>query len=474
MKHILKLTIILFLLSGCQLAEVENPQVSNDKFINSPQAAASWINGVRRQLALTTNQVIEFTELVSDNYFNNRTLSSKVFDIPEIPFIDIDVNRIQASFHALRTAAEYGLEEVLPFDERATAEDEAILRFYKGIAYLYNGVYFTGLPAETLGEVFPWEQHLQIAIQEFDQAIALTGNADLELAATLAKARAHYRLGDQNSAVSSAQQVINGSNQLNYQVRFDGNNGVNNQFQFYLFDSSNDEFAPLPRLDFLDPKFYSVSNPSQEQKPVSLFKAEEAYLIVAEAQIADNQLDEAKTTLKNLLSEVIANRPLATFDDSRETRSGGNRTDYPLSAEVMVKFSPDAPAQEGFILDRQAGPVTVPTVSGTSVTADQIDAAATADALLEILYLMRQEIFIAEGQRMADLGIKFPIAETEVLNNPNSTDAFTTAQIPDFIPRNFGMDDFAYDEANNMVTMAFNMNRVIVENKNSAFVAPFE
>ncbi|MEL7122517.1 MAG: hypothetical protein AAFO07_23935, partial [Bacteroidota bacterium] len=201
MKHIVIFAIILMLVSGCQLSEVENPNVDSDTFINNPQAAASWINGVRRQLALTTNQIIEFSELISDNYFNNRTLSSKVFDIPEITFIDIDVNRIQASIHALRTAAEFGLNEVIPFDDKATSEDEAILRFYRGMAFLYNGVYFTGLPAETLGEVFPWETHLNVAIQEFDQVISLTANTDLEAAALLARARANYRLGNQSAAV---------------------------------------------------------------------------------------------------------------------------------------------------------------------------------------------------------------------------------------------------------------------------------
>lgn len=473
-RSIIFLSILFFFLSGCQLSEVENPNVNNERFINSPQAATSWINGVRRQLALTTNQVIEFTELVSDNYFNNRTLSSKVFDIPQITFEDIDVNRIQASFHALRTAAEYGLTDVLPFDERADAEDEAILHFYKGMAYLYNGIYFTGLPAETLGEVFPWEQHLAIAIQEFDQTINLTADTDLQAAATLARARAQYRLGDQSGAVANAQQVINLNDQLNYQVEFDGNNGVDNEFQFYLFESSNDEFAPLPRLDFLDPKYFSISNPSQEQKPVSLFKSEEAYLIVAEGQIADGELDAARATLVDLLNQVIANRPTAMVDDSRETRGGGNRTDYPLTADVQVKFSADAPARSGFILDRQAGPVTVPTVSGTSVTAEQINAATSADDLLEVLYLIRQEVFIAEGQRMADLGIKFPISQIEVQNNPNDASAFEMAQIPGFIPNNFDMDDFTYDTESGIVTMAFDMNAVIVANKTSPFVVPFE
>lgn len=469
----LPLVLLFGLASSCELTEVENPNVSQDKYIDSPQAADSWVNGTRRELSQATNTLIEFSELVSDNYFNNRTLSSKVFDIPQIDFFDIDVNRVQAAFHELRTTAQFGLNEVLPNDPESTDEDEAFLQFALGVAYVYSGVYTVGLPTESLGQVRDSDALLQLAIDAFEAARNLTQDADLDLAARLGQARAYYRLGDRTNAQSAVQEVINANPLLNYQVTFDGVNGLNNQFQFYLYDSSNDEFAPLPRLDFLDPKFYNTGNPSLEQQPVSLFKAEEAYLILAEAQIAGGDLPAARTTLNNLLSEVVAQRPVVTFDDSRENRGGGNRTDYPLTDDVAVKFSEDAPERDGFILDRQAGPVSIPVVSGTSVDADQIAGAGTEDELLEIVYLMRQEIFIAEGRRMADLGIKWPVSENESLYNDNVGDAVLQAQIPDFIPGDFGMDDFTYDEANGVVTMRFNMNAILVANKTSDLVLPF-
>lgn len=462
-------------LTACQLADVENPNVSTDTFLNTPQASASWVNGSRRQLALTTNQIIEFAELVSDNYFNNRTLSSKVFDIPQITIIDPDVNNIQASIHQLRASAEFGLAEVLGNDDRSTDEDAAQLLFNLGMAYLYGGEYFVGLPIETTGPVLSAGELLALARQAFTDAQSRTADATLEAACTLALARIAYNLGDRAAAVVAAQATIDQAPLLNYQVFFDGLNGVDNEFQFYLFDSSNDEFAPLPRLDFLDPKYFNLGNASQEQQPVSLFKVEEAYLILAEAQIAQGELATAQQTLTDLLNNVIAQRPQITFDDSREVRGGGNRSDYPLTADVQVKASPDAPAQSGLILDRQAGEITIAQVSGTSVTATQINEAADADALLVILYLMRQEIFIAEGRRMVDLGIKYPISETELLNNPNSIPAnFQNAQIPDFIPGSFGMDDFVNDTASGIVTIQFDMNQILVANKASDLVVPFE
>jgi hypothetical protein len=109
------------------------------------------------------------------------------------------------------------------------------------------------------------------------------------------------------------------------------------------------------------------------------------------------------------------------------------------------------------------------------VTAARIDAAATADDLLYLVYLMRQEIFIAEGRRLADLGIRFPVAQTEIIANPNTKDGdpYTQAAIPSFIPRAFEMDAFTFDVAARTAVMRHDMNRTLVQNKASAAVLPF-
>ncbi|MCG8389157.1 MAG: hypothetical protein MJA30_26615, partial [Cytophagales bacterium] len=87
-------------------------------------------------------------------------------------------------------------------------------------------------------------------------------------------------------------------------------------------------------------------------------------------------------------------------------------------------------------------------------------------------YRLRQEIFISEGRRSSDLGIRFPVSETEQLNNPNVGDAFIQPVLPTFIPLNGGMDAFTVDEAGD-VTMLFDMNKVIVDNKTSEDIVPF-
>jgi hypothetical protein len=102
-----------------------------------------------------------------------------------------------------------------------------------------------------------------------------------------------------------------------------------------------------------------------------------------------------------------------------------------------------------------------------------IDGLDNHDSALELLYLMRQEIFFAEGRRPADLGIRLPLCEAEAANVENAQ-AYITPWIPAFVPQNYGLDDFTIDEEKKVVTITHNMNRVIVANAHAADVAPFE
>ena len=110
-------------------------------------------------------------------------------------------------------------------------------------------------------------------------------------------------------------------------------------------------------------------------------------------------------------------------------------------------------------------------VSGTSVDEAMITVAVTVDAALELLYLMRQEIFIAEGIRMADLGIKWPVHENEAKFNPAVTAEDRQPFIPPYLPS--PVSCFEVDEAAKEVTILINFNRVLVANKTSDAVVPF-
>ncbi len=458
-------------LSGCELTEVINPNVTDEVYLQTPNSSRTWVNGLRRQLASTMNQVVVSTELVSDNYFNNRTLSSKVFDIPQIERYDLDVTNLQKEIHRLREMAAYGLDKVIPADNSSTSADKAEMLFYRAYAHLLSGELFVALPASARGAVLTPEEHLNRAIEGLDEAITLHPDQEMKQAYTLLKARAYYRLGDTANATKFAEELL-ANKDLLFQVKYDGINGLENSMQTFLFSSTFNEFAPLPRLDFLDPKYFHQTTVTADQKPIAIAKAEEAYLILAEAAIASGDVDGAKQYLRELLTGVVSQRPVVMLDDSKETRNGGNRTDYPLTA-ARVKFSPTGDPREDYVLNRGQGNIKAYPVSGTKVTAEDIDAISGQDQALYLLYLLRQEIFFAEGRRMTDLGIKFPVSETEALNNNNVTEAHQTAQLPSFIPVAREMDDFTYEAQSQVVTMKHDMNQVLVQHKSAPEIFPF-
>ena len=102
-----------------------------------------------------------------------------------------------------------------------------------------------------------------------------------------------------------------------------------------------------------------------------------------------------------------------------------------------------------------------------------IDGLDSHDSALELTYLMRQEIFFAEGRRPADLGIRLPLCEVEAAK-VNNGENYTEAWIPSFVPLNYGLDDFKVDDETKTVTITYNMNHIIMQNAKSPDVAPFE
>ncbi|RZK20605.1 MAG: tetratricopeptide repeat protein [Pedobacter sp.] len=472
MKKISKNIFIALILSAALLGcKKDNPNITDDVYLTTTNVTTTWLTGLRRQMALVMNQTITNTELVSDNYFNNRTLSNKVFDIPQIDNFDLDVNTIQSSIQRLRELSEYGLSTVVAADATTTNNQKAEMHFINAYSHLLSGELFVGLPGSAKGVVLTPAQHYSITIAELDLAISLQSDANEKLAYTLLKARVYYNLGNAAQARIFATAAMANPLLLKQQA-FDGQNGAANTFQTYLFSSTTNEFAPLPRLDFLDPKYYNTGTIALDQKPVSYIKSEEAYLIVAEIQASQNDFSGAQTTLRNLLNDVVAKRPIVSLNDTKETRNGGNRNDYPLTA-AKVKFDANDIERNGYVLNRKVANINVSTISGTMVTINEINNATTQDALLYLIYRLRQEIFIAEGRRMTDLGIKYPVSQTEQLNNSNVKPADLVAQIPSFIPLARGMDDFTNNLTTGVVTMKFDMNKVLVANKTAKEIFPF-
>lgn len=469
MKKISIALSLVFTLALTTVSCVDNPYVTEDNYLNKPNAGHSWVIGLQKQLALTTNIIVINAEITSDNYFNNYTQYSKVFDQPQIDYFDPDVNNLQASIQALREMATYGLEVVLPKDPTLTEVDIAFMHFCKGYAHLLGGELFLGLPESNLGKVITAEEMLKRAINEFAKAYEMETKVDSKNAYALFIARANYRLGNKTEAQDYATRAIATPNLL-YNIQFDGKNSVPNEMQNATYDALPNRLAPLPRLDYLDPKFFSVGTPQNDQKSLALAKGEEGYLILAEIALATQDLAGSKHYLNQLL-DLVALRPTELVDDKRETRNGGIRSDYPLK-EVNVRFDATSPEKEGYVLDRQKGKISVSKVSGTKVTKADIASITSTEELLYLIYLLRQEIFMSEGRRLSDLGIKFPISQIEAGNNSHVSAEYTKALIPDFIPAKAGMDDFTTDPATGTVTMKYDMNKVLVAHKNSPYIMP--
>ncbi len=479
MRHAMNrlvLVLAVVALAGCDFldpTEITNPTVTEDDFINLPNAAQTWANGVERQLAATVNTLVTHAEVGSDNMFNNRTLINRTFDIPQMEPTDANVVAMQRQVHQLREMANNGLDVVIPADEDATDEIRARMYFYRGFANLASGEYFVALPAEPRGQPQPPSVHLTNAVNDLQQAISLSSDATLQHSARLLTARAHYRLGNRAEAVSAAEQVRNSAPTLLRQVEYDQADGPTNTLQFALYDSGQDEFQPLPRLDFLFPKYWSAG--ATDQAPINLVKGEEAFLIIAEAQVAQGSLAAARLTLIDLL-DVVAQRPTAMVSDNAQQRGrAGGTWIYPNRSEVLVAASPDDEPRAGLVLDRQDGPVEIPYISGTSVSEGMILGAATEDELLEVLYLLRQEIFVGEGRRMVDLGIRVGIALEEAESNENIDVGSELLQprIPSWIPGDYGMNSFTYSDGDPVAVIDRNLTRDIVQNRSSDFVLPF-
>lgn len=471
----LALAVLTATLSSCDLlqpGDIINPNVDEETFLNTPNAMTTWTNGTNSRLATTVATYVELTEILSDDYFNNYSASSKVFDYPTILYTDPDVTTLQRGVGTLREMALKGTDVVSKRDATTTDAQLFNMRYVEGYSYLLAGEYFLGLPETNGGGIKDWRDNLGKAIETFGEAAELAqSDADRAFIDCLT-ARAYYRLGDEEQAVKYARAALSLSDDFVRQVTFDGKNGVDNSFQSYIYGTPyGTAFQPLPRLDFLDPKYFQTDD-ALEQRPICIAKAEEPYLIIAEAQICDGRLTEARQTLHSLLS-LVGRRPVQSgINDQLEGRYNGGYKEYPNSSDYRVAASAEDTLRGGLILDRQAPHlIAVPYISGTSVTAAMIDSTATQDGLLELLYLMRQEIFFGEGRRAADLGIRFPVCEVEAANTPS--EGYTEAQIPPFIPLNQDMDAFTIDKAAKTVTIKYNMNRVIVENKQTDYVVPF-
>ena len=463
--------------AGCDFLDptrVENPRTTLEDFQQAPEPVAALLPGLRAQFARALGATVVITEFVSDNFSINGTgLGSTVFDFPrDIKPVDMDrTSRFTGPYwnlQELRALADFLIDDVAPEDERATPEQLAEAHYYRGMAFLMLGENFVAAPIEKDGTPVPAAQLLAKAISDLEQALGtgaqLPDGVPLDLAARAALARAHRALGHATQADQFAQQVLAADPSFLFAQGFDASS-VDNAPWSYLVARALQEMQPLPRLDFLDPKYID------RESPIPVAKAEEMLLIRAEVALANGDEAAARTFMKTARA-LAATRPTATFQDD-DQRLDNDLNPRPRSSSIVIADEPGAPFRAGLVKDRP-GLVTVPLVSATSVTDAEIDA-ASGTALIRLLYLMRQEILFLEARRMHDLGIRLPVMLREINTNPNLNDGDlgTRVFVPEYIPPANEIDLYdpleLYDTQGNLlttrVTIRVDMNRVLAESR---------
>lgn len=460
---------------GCDLLDAtgtDNPNLTEENVLKTPKPMAGWVRGLDRQAALAFNEVVINAELTSDNYVNTNTYFDQNLDALTILTVSASLQEALFAVSDLRASAVYGRTVVAGADAAHTADQLAEVYFYEALAHTLLGELFRLAPAEGGGVPVGGEAHFALARTALGEALQRSTDEARKTGYRILLARVLRNLGDRAGAAEAAAAALAADPAYLRLVAFDAVNGPANRMQIATFDRGDfDDLQPLPRLDFLDPKF---SGSGATAAGIPLAKAEEAHLILAEAALAEDRLADARARMHALL-DLVAARPVRTFSDAAEDRTQQNPGSRPNTAAWKVQASPDDPLRDGLVAGRKDADVTIPTVSGTSVTPAMVDAATTVDAAVELLYLLRQEVFFAEGRRMADLGVKWVLPERELLGNPNAVEGeATTPLIPPFLqPLAAELDAFRVDAPARTATVLHNLNRVIARNRTSDLVAPF-
>ena len=292
-----------------------------------------------------------------------------------------------------------------------------------------------------------------------------------------ALARAYRLKGDAVSASAAANDALAADADFAFLQGYDANS-IQNSPYFYLVLRALQEMQPLPRLDFLDPKYLT------RVQGIAVAKAEEMHLILAEIALTDDNIGGAQAALRAAI-ELAQSRAVTTFVDE-DPRLNADLSIRPRDASIEVRADASSPFRSGLVLTRP-GSVDQRVVSGTSLDADSVAALTDIDELWHAFHLARQEILFLEGRRMADLGIRLPIMLREIDANPNIDvgDPGTTVVVPSYLPPQDEMDLFTpaspYDEDENLVpedlvlvttevTINHDMNAILTANRVSPFL----
>jgi hypothetical protein len=457
--------------AGCDFldpTDVENPRTTTEDLASAENPTRSLLPGLRAQMARLVDAATVLTEVVSDNFSIHGTGLTKGYDTPS----DITPSVVNSTSTAtglywnaqeLRALATFVLDEIAPNDETAGAADIAEAHYYRAMAYIYLGENFSAAPTTADGAPETADQLIDHAISDLGQAASFGTATDAALA------RAYRWKGDQANASAAANAVLNADPDFVFLQGYDATS-ISNTPHSYLVLRALQEMQPLPRLDFLDPKYLDRT------QGIAIAKAEEMHLILAEIALVNSQLATAGTALHDAIA-LAQSRSTTTFDDE-DPRLNADLSIRPRDASILVRADATSDYRAGLVLTRP-GTVTQPIVSGSSLDPDSVQSLSTEAELWHAFHLARQEILFLEGRRLADLGIKLPIMQREIDANPNidPDDPGTTVVLPAYIPAGDGMDLYTpaspYDDdevlTTTEVTINFDMNLILATNMVSPF-----
>jgi tetratricopeptide (TPR) repeat protein len=463
---------------GCDFLDptkVENPLTTADDLADAEEPVRALLPGLRAQFARMVGSQVVVSETTSDNYSVHGTGMSGAWDAPaDISPSDLNstgaAEGIYWNTQELRALADFVLNDIAPGDATATNSHLAEIHYYRGMAYIYQAENFTHVPVEPDGPALPATDLFQRGVADLEASLNLSASGDFAIPATAGLARAYRGLGNAPQAIAHAEAALGADAGFVFQQLYDASSIQNLPWVFLVLRALK-EMQPLPRVDFLDPKYIDQTS------GIAVAKAEEMHLILAEAALAAGSLGDAQGHLADAINLALS-RGTDTFTDNDE-RLNGNLTIRPRDSEIVVRADANSPFRAGLILDRPGVEIPVPTVSGTSLDADSIQALTDAEDIWHAFHLARQEILFLEGRRMSDLGIRLPMMLREIDQNATISegDPGTFVVVPAYLPSGSQINQFSpsspYDANDQLVetqiTILVDMNRILATNQVNAF-----
>ncbi len=479
-------TILAGVLQGCNLldpSQVNNPQITATSLAeNSTGGAAGLLVGLQRRFSNAVAVSCTLTETTSDNYANTTSFVSENLANPRlIVQTDLTLNSTDPAgatggggiYYQLQRAkalADFGLLTVVPADAQVTPAQVAEIRWYRAMALIVLAENFSAFPITDQGQVITSKDAFTEAVKELQTALALLpATGEVVNRCRLALARAYRMLGDKTNAAKFATDLLAAAPNYLYLAQFDNNSALlTSDFATMTVIRTDNNFQPLPRLDFLDPKY------SRQDAPIPVLKAEEAHLILAEIALSNGDAAGARAAMTKAStlarsrnkSLPVPYSPTDTLYVDKDNRRGIR----PNNSGTVVRADANSPYIPGLVQRRSGSTVNLYPISFTNQTADSIAALASqaASEHVYMLYLLRQHIFFGEARRMSDLGIRLPVMLRESETNPNQPvgSPGTLVIVPDYIPQGDELDRYSPAPVGTatQVTILWDMNRVLTSN----------